>query len=118
MERREPEAYLNRRSERTALHRIESPPDNPAVSRTVRYAVNDDVHIAYEIVGDGPIDLVYTPGIWSNLEAMWEWPAWAAYLERLASFSRLILFDMRGIGLSDRGWRLLSSSPRPTTSAR
>jgi class 3 adenylate cyclase len=103
VERREPEAYLNSRSERTALQRIESAPDNPAVSRTVRYAVNDDVHIAYEIVGDGPIDLVYTPGIWSNLEAMWEWPAWAAYLERLASFSRLILFDMRGIGLSDRG---------------
>jgi class 3 adenylate cyclase/pimeloyl-ACP methyl ester carboxylesterase len=73
------------------------------VARTVRYAVNDDVHIAYQVLGEGPIDLVYTPGIWSNLEVMWEWPAWSAYLERLASFSRLILFDMRGIGLSDRG---------------
>jgi len=69
----------------------------------IRYAVNGDVHIAYQVVGEGPIDLVYTPGIWSNLEVMWEWPAWARYLERLASFSRLILFDMRGIGLSDRG---------------
>ncbi len=69
----------------------------------VRFAVNGDVHIAYQVLGDGPIDLVYTPGIWSNLEVMWEWPAWAAYLRRLASFSRLILFDMRGIGLSDRG---------------
>ena len=71
--------------------------------QSVRYASSGDVSIAYQIVGDGPIDLVYTPGIWSNLEVMWEWPAWAAYLERLASFSRLILFDMRGIGLSDRG---------------
>jgi len=55
------------------------------------------------VVGDGPVDLVYTAGIWSNLEVMWEWPAWAAYLQRLASFSRLVIFDMRGIGLSDRG---------------
>jgi class 3 adenylate cyclase len=55
------------------------------------------------VVGDGPIDLVYTPGIWSNLEIMWEWPAWERYLNRLASFSRLIPFDMRGVGLSDRG---------------
>jgi class 3 adenylate cyclase len=69
----------------------------------VRYARSEDVHIAYQVVGDGPIDLVYSPGIWSNLEIMWEWPAWADYLDRLASFSRLILFDMRGVGLSDRG---------------
>jgi len=69
----------------------------------IRYAVNGDVHIAYQTVGDGPVDLVHTSGIWSNLEIMWEWPAWASYLEQLASFSRLVLFDMRGIGLSDRG---------------
>jgi pimeloyl-ACP methyl ester carboxylesterase len=69
----------------------------------VRYAKSEGVHIAYQVVGDGPIDLVYSPGIWSNLEIMWEWPAWADYLDRLASFSRLILFDMRGVGLSDRG---------------
>ena len=69
----------------------------------IRYATNGDVHIAYQVVGDGPFDLVYTPGIWSNLEIIWEWPAAAAYLEGLASFSRLILFDMRGVGLSDRG---------------
>jgi pimeloyl-ACP methyl ester carboxylesterase len=69
----------------------------------MRYAVNEGVHIAYQVIGDGPIDLVYAPGIWSNLEIMWEWPAWARYLNRLASFSRLILFDMRGVGLSDRG---------------
>ncbi len=69
----------------------------------IRYAVNGDVHIAYQTVGDGPVDLVHTSGIWSNLDIMWEWPAWASYLEQLASFSRLVLFDMRGIGLSDRG---------------
>ena len=65
--------------------------------------MNGDVHIAYQEVGEGPIDLVYTTGIWSNLEIIWEWPAAARYLERLASFARLILFDMRGVGLSDRG---------------
>ena len=69
----------------------------------IRYARSGDVHVAYQVVGEGPIDLVYTPGIWSNLEIMWEWPAWSRYLNRLASFSRLILFDMRGMGLSDRG---------------
>jgi class 3 adenylate cyclase len=73
------------------------------VDRTVRYARNGDVHLAYQVIGDGAIDLVYAPGIWSNLEVMWEEPRWARFLERLASFSRLILFDMRGIGLSDLG---------------
>jgi pimeloyl-ACP methyl ester carboxylesterase len=73
------------------------------MDKPIKYAVHEGVHIAYQVIGDGPIDLVYTPGIWSNLEIMWEWPAWARYLNRLASFSRLILFDMRGIGLSDRG---------------
>jgi pimeloyl-ACP methyl ester carboxylesterase/class 3 adenylate cyclase len=73
------------------------------VEREVRYAVNDGVHIAYTVVGDGPIDVVYTSGIWSNLDVMWEEPRWAHFLDRLASFSRLIVFDMRGVGLSDRG---------------
>jgi pimeloyl-ACP methyl ester carboxylesterase/class 3 adenylate cyclase len=69
----------------------------------ILYAKSGDVHVAYQVVGDGPVDLVYTPGIWSNLEIMWEWPEWSRYLYRLAAFSRLILFDMRGVGLSDRG---------------
>lgn len=67
------------------------------------YALSDQAYIAYQVLGDGPVDLVYTPGIWSNLDVMWEWPSWDRYLKRLASFSRLILFDMRGVGLSDRG---------------
>jgi len=74
-------------------------PDVPEI----RYAKSGDVHIAYQVVGDGPIDLVYTPGIWSNLDIMWEWPDWSRYLTRLSTFTRLILFDMRGVGLSDRG---------------
>jgi pimeloyl-ACP methyl ester carboxylesterase len=73
------------------------------VEHEVRYAVNDGVHIAYTVVGDGPVDVVYTSGIWSNLDVMWEEPRWAHFLDRLASFSRLIVFDMRGVGLSDRG---------------
>jgi pimeloyl-ACP methyl ester carboxylesterase len=73
------------------------------VGREVRYARNGDIHIAYTVVGDGPVDVVYTPGIWSNLDIMWDEPRWARYLDRLASFSRLVVFDMRGVGLSDRG---------------
>ncbi len=69
-----------------------------------RYAKTPDgVSIAYQVVGEGPVDLVHASGIWSNLEMMWEHPPWARYLRRLASFSRLIVFDMRGVGLSDRG---------------
>jgi len=69
-----------------------------------RYAkAPDGASIAYQVVGDGPVDLVCATGIWSNLEVMWDHPAWAHYLERLARFSRLIVFDMRGVGLSDRG---------------
>jgi pimeloyl-ACP methyl ester carboxylesterase len=71
--------------------------------RTIEYAHNGDVHIAYTVLGDGPVDLVYTNGIFSNLDVMWEDPHWSRYADRLASFSRLIVFDMRGIGVSDRG---------------
>jgi pimeloyl-ACP methyl ester carboxylesterase/plasmid stabilization system protein ParE len=73
------------------------------VGPDVKYARNGDVHIAYAVLGDGPVDLVYTPGIFSNLDILWEEPRWARYTERLASFARLIVFDMRGVGLSDRG---------------
>jgi class 3 adenylate cyclase len=66
-----------------------------------RYAKSGDVNIAYQVVGDGPLDLVYVPGWISNVELMWEEPAHARLLGRLASFSRLILFDKRGTGMSD-----------------
>jgi pimeloyl-ACP methyl ester carboxylesterase len=67
-----------------------------------RYARSGDVHIAYQIVGEGPFDLVFVPGFVSNVEAAWESPARTRFFRRLASFSRLILFDKRGTGLSDR----------------
>jgi class 3 adenylate cyclase len=66
-----------------------------------RYARSGDLSIAHQVVGDGPFDLVYVPGWVSNIELMWEEPGLARFLERLASFSRLILFDKRGTGLSD-----------------
>jgi len=67
-----------------------------------RYARSGDLHIAYQVVGDGPFDLIFVPGWVSNVEECWEQPGLAAFLERLSSFSRLILFDKRGTGLSDR----------------
>jgi class 3 adenylate cyclase/pimeloyl-ACP methyl ester carboxylesterase len=67
-----------------------------------KYAQNGDIHIAYWTVGDGPIDLVWVVGAISNLEVMWESAEYRRFCERLASFSRLILFDKRGMGLSDR----------------
>jgi class 3 adenylate cyclase len=67
-----------------------------------RYARSGRFHIAYQVSGSGPLDLVATPGFISHLEHQWEEPRFAAYLRRLASFSRLITFDKRGTGLSDR----------------
>ena len=66
------------------------------------YARSGQMHIAYQTVGEGPVDLVFLPGIVSNVELAWEEPHWADFYEQLASFSRLILFDRRGVGLSDR----------------
>ena len=66
-----------------------------------RYAKSGDVNIAYQVVGEGPLDLVYVPGWISNVELMWDEPSHARLLGRLASFSRLILFDKRGTGMSD-----------------
>ena len=67
-----------------------------------RYARSGDVSIAYQVVGDGPIDLVLNFGWVSHLAYVWEEPSVARFLERLGSFTRLILFDKRGTGMSDR----------------
>jgi len=67
-----------------------------------RYARSGDIHIAYQTTGRGPCDVVLVPGFVSHVEYQWELPRWARNLERLASFSRLICFDKRGTGLSDR----------------
>ena len=66
------------------------------------YTKAGGVSIAYQVLGDAPRDLVVVPGWISHLEAAWDVPAHAEFYERLASFSRLILFDKRGTGLSDR----------------
>ena len=69
----------------------------------VRYARTvDGVNIAYQVRGDGPVDLVYTLGMAGNFEIEFEAPWGIRFLERLATFSRVILFDKRGTGLSDR----------------
>lgn len=67
-----------------------------------KYARSGDVHIAYQVIGGGPLDLVFVPGFVSHVELEWEDPVTARFNRRLASFSRLILFDKRGTGLSDR----------------
>lgn len=75
-----------------------------------RYTRSGDVNIAYQVVGGGPIDLLYAAGWISNVELGWEQPRIARFYEQLASFSRLIRFDKRGTGLSDR-----VSDDRPPT---
>jgi pimeloyl-ACP methyl ester carboxylesterase len=79
-----------------------------------RYAKSGHLNIAYQVVGDGPFDLVYVPGWISNIEMMWTEPHYARLLGRLASFSRLLLFDKRGTGLSDR----VSNDQLPTLEQR
>ncbi len=72
------------------------------VPRETRYARSGDVSIAYQVLGDGPIDLVFVMGWVTHMDYFWQEPGFARFLRRLASFSRLILFDKRGTGLSDR----------------
>lgn len=82
-------------SQPPAQFALERPPDT-------LYATSGDVNIAYQVIGDGPLDLVFVMGWVSHLEYFWREPSFARFLLRLASFSRLILFDKRGTGLSDR----------------
>jgi len=72
------------------------------VAPETRYAKSGDLRIAYQVVGSGPIDLVFVPGFVSNIDLWWERQEWATFISRLAGFSRFILFDKRGTGLSDR----------------
>ena len=71
-----------------------------------RYARNGDARIAYQVIGDGPSDLIVVPGFVFNVEYLWEIPGVAAVLERFASYARLITWDKRGTGLSDPLLRL------------
>ena len=78
----------------------------------VKYAKSGDVNIAYQVTGEGPFDLVFVPGYVTHLEIHWTMPAFAPFLEQLSSFCRLIRFDKRGTGMSDR------VSGAPTLEAR
>jgi pimeloyl-ACP methyl ester carboxylesterase len=67
-----------------------------------RYAQSGDVSIAFQVLGDGPIDIVMVPGVFSHIEFMHELPGYTAFLQRLSRFARVVSFDKRGQGLSDR----------------
>jgi hypothetical protein len=89
-----------------------------AVPPTTEYAKSGDVHVAYQVLGDGPPNLVFVPGFVSHVEHFWEDPALARFLRRLASFSRLVFFDKRGTGLSDRVSEAAVSTVAMPTSRR
>ena len=72
-----------------------------AVQPETRYARSKDGHVAYQVVGDGPLDLVFIPSWASNVEVMWEEPSIARFFPRLSTFSRVLCFDKRGTGVSD-----------------
>jgi len=77
-----------------------------------RYAMSGDVSIAYQVMGDGPLDLVIIPGGISNVEFQHELPGYTRFLERLATFARVITFDKRGNGMSDRATEVASLEVR------
>ena len=80
----------------------------------VKYTKTGDFNIAYQVLGDGPVDLLLLPGWITHLELQWDVPPLRRFLERMAGFSRLILFDKAGTGLSDR----VSPSELPTLEQR
>jgi pimeloyl-ACP methyl ester carboxylesterase len=82
----------------------QEPAHTPATANVppTHYARSGDVNIAYQVLGDGPLDLVFVMGWVSHLDYFWTEPSFARFLRRLATFSRLILFDKRGTGMSDR----------------
>jgi class 3 adenylate cyclase len=77
--------------------------DDAPMATTTRYVCNGDVNLAYQVHGEGPIDLILVNAFISHVEHVWENPGFARFLTRLAQFSRLIIWDRRGSGLSDDG---------------
>src|SRR5437763_12171552 len=71
-------------------------------SPVTRYARSEGASIAYQVIGEGPLDMLFLTGWITQIEQLWEAPANRRFLERLATFCRLILFDSRGTGLSER----------------
>jgi class 3 adenylate cyclase len=77
-----------------------------------RYVKSDDVHIAYQVFGEGSLDLLFVTGFVSNIDAIWQSPDYSAFFRRLGSFCRVILFDKRGTGMSDRGSQIFTLEQR------
>lgn len=99
---REEEIWASKPLSPSPLLPVSPAPLLAAAVPETRYVQNGEVNIAYQVVGDGDLDIVFVMGWVSHLEYFWKHPLFAAFLNRLASFSRLILFDKRGTGLSDR----------------
>ncbi len=97
-----PQAKSDLRADGLSETRLSPAPDPDLDTPPVRYARSGQVNIAYQILGSGDIDIVFVMGWVSHLEWFWKEPEFSRFLKRLASFSRLILFDKRGTGLSDR----------------
>jgi pimeloyl-ACP methyl ester carboxylesterase len=79
---------------------------------STHYVNSDGVHIAYQVIGEGPVDLLFVPGFVSNVETIWQSPEQGEFFRRLASFCRLILFDKRGTGMSDRSSQIFTLEQR------
>lgn len=94
---------VKRATEKNLLNGLERSAQVHELNRLpVRYISNGGIHIAYQIVGDGPVDLLFIHGFISNLEIAWEDAEYTDFFEQLGKFARVILFDKRGTGLSDR----------------
>ena len=79
---------------------------------STHYVKSDDVYIAYQVFGEGSLDLIFVPGFVSNIEAMWQSPNRSRFFRRLASFCRVIIFDKRGTGMSDRSSQIFTLEQR------
>lgn len=86
---------------------------------STHYVKSDDVYIAYQVLGEGPLDLMFVPGFVSNVEAIWQSPNRSRFLRRLASFCHVIIFDKRGTGmpigaLRFSRWNSVCTTSRPS----
>jgi DNA-binding SARP family transcriptional activator/pimeloyl-ACP methyl ester carboxylesterase/class 3 adenylate cyclase len=97
-----PDAETTELYQEIRLFRETAPPPSLKARPPVEYVSSGDVHIAYQVIGDGPVDILHICGYLSPLGFIWDLPDSAAFCDELASFSRLIVFDRRGSGLSDR----------------
>src|SRR5437667_6899123 len=86
----------------TAWSRYGGAGEGVVLQPETRFAKSGELSIAYQVVGDGPVDLVYVPGFMSHVELNWEYAFYSSFFERLAKFCRLVILDKRGTGLSDR----------------